>query len=177
MGDFEAAAGRQWDPSACPDSGFERVAEADCNTGEETHCQSMKGGRPRDCPVSADFPLLAGPWTRRLVRSQIVCQFKPTGPGSRRVHSGAFVDQDGPRLPIEPQSDTPGSQEENSENGHQGPTEAKGVLFLLKEEGGHGLVHLASRGAAFRLLVGAPKEKADPDVLANRTGGVYSCPI
>ncbi|XP_035471592.2 integrin alpha-3-like isoform X2 [Scophthalmus maximus] len=28
-----------------------------------------------------------------------------------------------------------------------------------------------------RLLVGAPREKAEPDVPANRTGGVYSCPI
>lgn len=26
-------------------------------------------------------------------------------------------------------------------------------------------------------MVGAPREKAEPDVPANRTGGVYSCPI
>ncbi|XP_047212380.1 integrin alpha-3-like isoform X2 [Girardinichthys multiradiatus] len=29
----------------------------------------------------------------------------------------------------------------------------------------------------FLLLVGAPKEKAEPHVPANRTGGVYSCPV
>uniref|UniRef100_A0A665WNC5 Integrin alpha-2 domain-containing protein n=1 Tax=Echeneis naucrates TaxID=173247 RepID=A0A665WNC5_ECHNA len=28
-----------------------------------------------------------------------------------------------------------------------------------------------------RLLIGAPREKAEPDVPANRTGGVYSCPL
>lgn len=28
-----------------------------------------------------------------------------------------------------------------------------------------------------RLLVGAPREKAEPNVPANLTGGVYSCPI
>ncbi|KAM3863751.1 integrin alpha-3-like [Diretmus argenteus] len=29
----------------------------------------------------------------------------------------------------------------------------------------------------FLLLVGAPKERAEPDIAANQTGGVYSCPI
>eukprot|EP00064_Thunnus_orientalis_P022924 superscaffoldBa00008183_g23146 len=29
----------------------------------------------------------------------------------------------------------------------------------------------------YLLLVGAPREKAEPNVPANRTGGVYSCPI
>lgn len=28
-----------------------------------------------------------------------------------------------------------------------------------------------------RLLVGAPREKAEPGVVASKTGGVYSCPV
>ncbi|KAI4789316.1 hypothetical protein KUCAC02_035319 [Chaenocephalus aceratus] len=30
---------------------------------------------------------------------------------------------------------------------------------------------------SLRILVGAPRERAEPNVPANRTGGVYSCPI
>lgn len=39
---------------------------------------------------------------------------------------------------------------------------------------GHRPSHLSRPDS---LLVGAPREKAEPNVPANRTGGVYSCPI
>lgn len=38
-------------------------------------------------------------------------------------------------------------------------------------------LHQDLGSGAFRLLVGAPRETAEPGVLANRTGGVYVCPI
>ncbi|XP_072224660.1 integrin alpha-3-like [Leuresthes tenuis] len=38
-------------------------------------------------------------------------------------------------------------------------------------------LHQDLKTDAYLLLVGAPREKAAPKVLANRTGGVYSCPI
>uniref|UniRef100_A0A3B5ABV1 Integrin alpha-2 domain-containing protein n=1 Tax=Stegastes partitus TaxID=144197 RepID=A0A3B5ABV1_9TELE len=38
-------------------------------------------------------------------------------------------------------------------------------------------LHQDMRTDTYLLLVGAPREKAEPNVPANRTGGVYSCPI
>ncbi|XP_055079725.1 integrin alpha-3-like [Periophthalmus magnuspinnatus] len=38
-------------------------------------------------------------------------------------------------------------------------------------------LHQDLSSGAYRLLVGAPMERAEPGVLANRTGGVYVCPI
>uniref|UniRef100_A0A3B4ACB9 Integrin alpha-2 domain-containing protein n=1 Tax=Periophthalmus magnuspinnatus TaxID=409849 RepID=A0A3B4ACB9_9GOBI len=38
-------------------------------------------------------------------------------------------------------------------------------------------LHQDQSSGAYRLLVGAPMERAEPGVLANRTGGVYVCPI
>ncbi|XP_071319884.1 integrin alpha-3-like isoform X2 [Trachinotus anak] len=56
--------------------------------------------------------------------------------------------------------------------------------FPLLKMGGDGslfglsvALHQDLKTDTFMLLVGAPKEKAEPDVPANRTGGVYSCPI
>ncbi|XP_056258423.1 integrin alpha-3-like isoform X1 [Seriola aureovittata] len=56
--------------------------------------------------------------------------------------------------------------------------------FPLLKTGGDGslfglsvALHQDLKTDAYRLLVGAPREKAEPDVPANRTGGVYSCPI
>ncbi|XP_069572345.1 integrin alpha-3-like isoform X2 [Brachyistius frenatus] len=56
--------------------------------------------------------------------------------------------------------------------------------FPLLKTGGDGSLfglsvslHPDLRTDSYLLLVGAPREKAEPDVPANRTGGVYSCPI
>ncbi|XP_034448730.1 integrin alpha-3-like isoform X3 [Hippoglossus hippoglossus] len=56
--------------------------------------------------------------------------------------------------------------------------------FPLLKTGGDGslfglsvALHQDLKTDTYLLLVGAPREKAEPDVLANRTGGVYSCPI
>uniref|UniRef100_A0A665WM99 Integrin alpha-2 domain-containing protein n=1 Tax=Echeneis naucrates TaxID=173247 RepID=A0A665WM99_ECHNA len=38
-------------------------------------------------------------------------------------------------------------------------------------------LHQDLRTGTYQLLIGAPREKAEPDVPANRTGGVYSCPL
>ncbi|XP_069380752.1 integrin alpha-3-like [Paralichthys olivaceus] len=56
--------------------------------------------------------------------------------------------------------------------------------FPLLKTGGDGslfglsvALHQDLKTDAYLLLVGAPRETAEPDVPANRTGGVYSCPI
>ncbi|XP_040919314.1 integrin alpha-3-like isoform X2 [Toxotes jaculatrix] len=56
--------------------------------------------------------------------------------------------------------------------------------FPLLKKGGDGslfglsvALHQDLKTEAYLLLVGAPREKAERDVPANRTGGVYSCPI
>lgn len=56
--------------------------------------------------------------------------------------------------------------------------------FPLIKTGGDGslfglsvAVHQDLKTNHYLLLVGAPKEKAEPKVPANRTGGLYSCPI
>ncbi|XP_037647357.1 integrin alpha-3-like isoform X2 [Sebastes umbrosus] len=56
--------------------------------------------------------------------------------------------------------------------------------FPLLKTGGDGslfglsvALHRDLRTDTHLLLVGAPREKAEPNVPANRTGGVYSCPI
>ncbi|XP_061556203.1 integrin alpha-3-like isoform X2 [Phycodurus eques] len=51
-------------------------------------------------------------------------------------------------------------------------TGADGTLFGLSVA-----LHLDLKSHKHLLLVGAPRERAEPDVPANRTGGVYSCPI
>ncbi|KAG7232147.1 hypothetical protein INR49_009487 [Caranx melampygus] len=58
------------------------------------------------------------------------------------------------------------------------------TLFPLVKTGGNGTLfglsvalHQDLKTDTYRLLVGAPRERAEPDVPANRTGGVYSCPI
>ncbi|XP_061606223.1 integrin alpha-3-like isoform X3 [Phyllopteryx taeniolatus] len=51
-------------------------------------------------------------------------------------------------------------------------TGADGTLFGLSVA-----LHLDLKSHTHLLLVGAPRERAEPDVPANRTGGVYSCPI
>uniref|UniRef100_A0A3Q3QZ32 Integrin alpha-2 domain-containing protein n=1 Tax=Monopterus albus TaxID=43700 RepID=A0A3Q3QZ32_MONAL len=38
-------------------------------------------------------------------------------------------------------------------------------------------LHQDLKTDAYLLLIGAPRDKAEPNVPANRTGGVYSCPI
>ncbi|KAI3359083.1 hypothetical protein L3Q82_002582 [Scortum barcoo] len=55
---------------------------------------------------------------------------------------------------------------------------------LIKTAGGDGslfglsvALHQDLKTDTYLLLVGAPREKAEPNVPANRTGGVYSCPI
>ncbi|XP_034046295.1 integrin alpha-3-like [Thalassophryne amazonica] len=48
----------------------------------------------------------------------------------------------------------------------------RGSLFGLSVA-----LHEHLHGNAHLLLVGAPREKAEPHLAANRTGGVYSCPI
>ncbi|XP_070838183.1 integrin alpha-3-like isoform X2 [Chaetodon trifascialis] len=56
--------------------------------------------------------------------------------------------------------------------------------FPLLKTGGEGslfglsvALHQDLKTDSYLLLVGAPREKAEPNVPANRTGGVYSCPI
>ncbi|TMS01765.1 Integrin alpha-3 [Larimichthys crocea] len=56
--------------------------------------------------------------------------------------------------------------------------------FPLLKTGGDGslfglsvALHQDLKTDSYLLLVGAPREKAEPNVPANRTGGVYSCPI
>ncbi|XP_039979414.1 integrin alpha-3-like isoform X2 [Xiphias gladius] len=56
--------------------------------------------------------------------------------------------------------------------------------FPLLKTGGDGslfglsvALHQDLKTEAYLLLVGAPRETAEPNVPANRTGGVYSCPI
>ncbi|XP_030591932.1 integrin alpha-3-like [Archocentrus centrarchus] len=56
--------------------------------------------------------------------------------------------------------------------------------FPLLKEGEHGslfgfsvALHQDLKTDSYQLLVGAPREKAEPNVPANRTGGVYTCPI
>ncbi|KAI3359081.1 hypothetical protein L3Q82_002579 [Scortum barcoo] len=56
--------------------------------------------------------------------------------------------------------------------------------FPLIKTGGDGslfglsvALHQDLKTDTYLLLVGAPREKAEPNVPANRTGGVYSCPI
>ncbi|KAM6904768.1 integrin alpha-3-like [Xenentodon cancila] len=58
------------------------------------------------------------------------------------------------------------------------------TAFPLLKKGDHGslfglsvAVHHELTTDTHLLLVGAPREKAEPDVPANRTGGVYGCPI
>uniref|UniRef100_UPI0037E8BF5E integrin alpha-3-like isoform X2 n=1 Tax=Semicossyphus pulcher TaxID=241346 RepID=UPI0037E8BF5E len=51
-------------------------------------------------------------------------------------------------------------------------TGGNGSLFGLS-----GALHQDLKTDAYLLLVGAPREKAEPNVPAKRTGGVYSCPI
>ncbi|XP_070779451.1 integrin alpha-3-like [Enoplosus armatus] len=56
--------------------------------------------------------------------------------------------------------------------------------FPLLKTGGDGslfglsvALHQDLKTDSYLLLVGAPREKAEPNVTANRTGGVYNCPI
>uniref|UniRef100_A0A3Q2XDE2 Integrin alpha-2 domain-containing protein n=1 Tax=Hippocampus comes TaxID=109280 RepID=A0A3Q2XDE2_HIPCM len=51
-------------------------------------------------------------------------------------------------------------------------TGADGTLFGLSVA-----LHLDLKSRTHLLLVGAPRERAEPGVPANRTGGVYICPI
>uniref|UniRef100_A0A7N8X1X8 Integrin, alpha 3b n=1 Tax=Mastacembelus armatus TaxID=205130 RepID=A0A7N8X1X8_9TELE len=58
------------------------------------------------------------------------------------------------------------------------------TTFPLLKMGGDGslfglsvALHQDLKTDTYLLLVGAPREKAEPNVPANRTGGVYSCPI
>ncbi|XP_040047265.2 integrin alpha-3 isoform X1 [Gasterosteus aculeatus] len=58
------------------------------------------------------------------------------------------------------------------------------TAFSLLKKGGDGslfglsvALHQDLRKGSYLLLVGAPREKAETNVPANRTGGVYSCPI
>ncbi|XP_061701838.1 integrin alpha-3-like isoform X2 [Syngnathoides biaculeatus] len=51
-------------------------------------------------------------------------------------------------------------------------TGADGTFFGLSVA-----LHSDLKSRTHLLLVGAPRERAEPDVPANRTGGVYSCPI
>uniref|UniRef100_A0A8C2ZC29 Uncharacterized protein n=1 Tax=Cyclopterus lumpus TaxID=8103 RepID=A0A8C2ZC29_CYCLU len=51
-------------------------------------------------------------------------------------------------------------------------TGRNGSLFGLSVS-----LHQDLKTDSYLLLVGAPREKAETNVLANRTGGVYSCPI
>ncbi|XP_029282527.1 integrin alpha-3-like isoform X2 [Cottoperca gobio] len=58
------------------------------------------------------------------------------------------------------------------------------TAFPLVKSGGDGslfglsvALHQDLKTDGFLLLVGAPREKAEPNVPANRTGAVYSCPI
>ncbi|XP_059205003.1 integrin alpha-3-like [Centropristis striata] len=58
------------------------------------------------------------------------------------------------------------------------------TAFPLLKTGGDGTLfglsvslHHDMKTDRYLLLVGAPREKAEPNVPANRTGGVYSCPI
>ncbi|XP_078101626.1 integrin alpha-3-like, partial [Sander vitreus] len=58
------------------------------------------------------------------------------------------------------------------------------TAFPLLKTGGDGslfglsvALHQDLQTDSYLLLVGAPREKAEPNVPANRTGGVFSCPI
>ncbi|XP_031696118.1 integrin alpha-3-like, partial [Anarrhichthys ocellatus] len=58
------------------------------------------------------------------------------------------------------------------------------TVFPLLKTGGDGslfglsvALHQDLKRDSYLLLVGAPREKAETNVPANRTGGVYSCPI
>ncbi|XP_053194997.1 integrin alpha-3-like [Scomber japonicus] len=58
------------------------------------------------------------------------------------------------------------------------------TTFPLTKNGEHGTLfglsvalHQDLHTNTYLLLVGAPRERAEPNVPANRTGGVYSCPI